>query len=163
DVLPDSAFKAAAAPDRNVVLYGNADTNGAWGELLKDSPVQVRRGTVTVGERKLTREDLACLFLRPRPGSDRACVGVVGGTGQEWAGGEAADGRDAVVRGGGGLPRLPGGGGGVAARGEQGGARGGVLRARLGRGVGRVRMAGAARGSEALTWRRERGWGEREP
>jgi hypothetical protein len=26
-------------------------------------------------------DDLACLFLRPRPGSDRACVAVVAGTG----------------------------------------------------------------------------------
>ena len=36
---------------------------------------------MTVGGRKEAGADLACLFLRPRPGSDRACVGVVGGTG----------------------------------------------------------------------------------
>ncbi len=81
DVLPDTAFSDAETRERNVVLYGNADTNAAWGTLLKDSPVQLRRGAVTVGERKLTGEHLACLFLRPRPGSDRACVGVVGGSG----------------------------------------------------------------------------------
>jgi dienelactone hydrolase len=81
DVIADTAFQTAETAERNVVLYGNADTNAAWGVLLKDSPVQLRRGAVTVGERKLTGEHLACLFLRPRPGSERACVGVVGGTG----------------------------------------------------------------------------------
>ena len=40
--------------------------------LLADSPVQVRRGLVTVGDRGEGGEDLACLFVRPRPGSDRA-------------------------------------------------------------------------------------------
>src|SRR5262249_58710797 len=61
--------------------YGNAQTNAAWGVLLRDSPVQVRRDGVTVGDRTLLGDDLACLFLRPRPGSDTASVGVVAGTG----------------------------------------------------------------------------------
>jgi hypothetical protein len=38
--------------------------------------LQVRRG-----ERTESGDDLACLFVRPRPGSDVACVGVVSGTG----------------------------------------------------------------------------------
>jgi hypothetical protein len=84
DVLSDSAFQALPTTDsdRNVILYGNADTNGAWKTLLADSPVQVRRGAVTVGvEHTENGEDLACLFVRPRPGSKRASVGVVSGSG----------------------------------------------------------------------------------
>jgi poly(3-hydroxybutyrate) depolymerase len=81
DVIPDAAFDPTKEPGRGVVLYGSADTNGAWGALLGDSPVQVRRGEVAVGTRRLKGEDLACLFLRPRPGSDRACVAVVAGSG----------------------------------------------------------------------------------
>lgn len=81
DVIPDSAFDPEAEPDRGVILYGNADSNAAWPALLGDSPVQVRRGEIRVGERGTTGSDLACLFLRPRPGSDRAGVGVVTGTG----------------------------------------------------------------------------------
>ncbi|MBN2563872.1 MAG: prolyl oligopeptidase family serine peptidase [Phycisphaerae bacterium] len=81
DVLADMAFDPAKEPDRNVILYGNADTNAAWAALLGDSPVQVGRGAVRIGERELCGDDLACLFLRPRPGSDRASVGVVSGTG----------------------------------------------------------------------------------
>lgn len=81
DVIADTAFKPSVEPARNVILYGNADTNAAWNVLLADSPVQVRSGLVRVGNRELAGSDLACLFVRPRPDSDRAMVGVVAGSG----------------------------------------------------------------------------------
>jgi hypothetical protein len=81
DVIADTQFDASAQPDRNVILYGNADTNAAWKALLADSPVQVRRGQARVGERVLPGNDLACYFVRPRPDSEVASVGVVAGTG----------------------------------------------------------------------------------
>ena len=81
ELVADTAFDASRDRDRGVILYGNADNNAAWNALLADSPVQVRRGSVRVGTREITGNDLACLFLRPRPGSDIACVGVVAGTG----------------------------------------------------------------------------------
>ena len=83
DVLSDVEFLELAArePDRNVIIYGNAETNAAWATLLKDSPVQVRRGGVTIGDKKLPGDDAACFFLRPRPGSEVASVGVVAGSG----------------------------------------------------------------------------------
>ncbi|MDE3068890.1 MAG: prolyl oligopeptidase family serine peptidase [Verrucomicrobiota bacterium] len=81
DVIPDKEFNPRVQPDRGVILYGNADSNGAWPALLGDSPVHVRRNEVRIGGRVLTGDDLACLFLRPRAGSDVACVGVVSGTG----------------------------------------------------------------------------------
>jgi len=80
-VVADSDAAVTADRDRNVILYGNADSNGAWPLLLGDSPVQVRRGRVTVGDHEEKGEGLTCLFLRPRPGSDRACVAAVAGTG----------------------------------------------------------------------------------
>jgi hypothetical protein len=67
--------------DRSVILYGHSQSNAAWPALLAKSPVQVERGKVRVGPRTLEGNDLACLFLRPHPGSDVACVGVVAGTG----------------------------------------------------------------------------------
>jgi hypothetical protein len=79
--VADTAFDASKDPDRSVILYGNAQTNAAWSSLLADSPVVVRRGTLRVGRRTVTGNNLACLFLRPRPGSKQAEVGVVGGTG----------------------------------------------------------------------------------
>lgn len=81
DVIPDTAFNSNSEPDRSVILYGNADSNGAWPALLSDSPVQVNRNEVRIGSHTFAGEDLACLFLRPRPGSAVACVGVVSGTG----------------------------------------------------------------------------------
>jgi pimeloyl-ACP methyl ester carboxylesterase len=81
EVIADTTFDAAKEPDRNVILYGHADGNAAWAKLLGDGPVQVKRGSVTVGERKESSDDLACLFVRPRPGSRTALVGVVSGTG----------------------------------------------------------------------------------
>jgi len=81
EVIPDTAFDPHSQPDRSVILYGNAEANGAWPALLGDSPVQVSRSEVHIGARAATGSDLACLFLRPRPGSDIACVGVVSGTG----------------------------------------------------------------------------------
>ena len=81
DVIPDSAFDAKADRDRNVILYGNTDSNAAWKMLLADSPIQVRRGTILVGDREEKGDDLGILFVRPRPGSDTASVGVVSGSG----------------------------------------------------------------------------------
>lgn len=81
DVVPDTAFDPKADSDRNVVLYGNADCNRAWKGLLGDSPVQVGRGSLQVGDKNSTGDDVGCLFIRPRPGSETALVGVIGGTG----------------------------------------------------------------------------------
>jgi hypothetical protein len=69
-----------------VILYGNADTNGAWELLLgppKDAPVEVRRDRVRIGARAIEGNDLAVLFhlpRRPRAGPGTG-VGIVAGTG----------------------------------------------------------------------------------
>jgi pimeloyl-ACP methyl ester carboxylesterase len=81
EMVADTAFDPERDPDRNVVLYGNADTNAAWKPLLADSPVQARRGVMVVGKEEFKADDLGGVFLRPRPGSDRALVGAVTGTG----------------------------------------------------------------------------------
>jgi dienelactone hydrolase len=80
-IVRDSEFDAAKDPTRNVILYGNADTNSAWKALLADSPIRVNAGQVKIGDKVFSGVDLACLFIRPRPGSEKASVGVVSGTG----------------------------------------------------------------------------------
>jgi hypothetical protein len=80
-VVADADFDPKREADRNVIVYGNADTHAHWGALLADSPVQVTRGEVRVGDRKESGDDLTCLFVRPRPVSATASVGVVSGTG----------------------------------------------------------------------------------
>ncbi|MBM4112427.1 MAG: hypothetical protein FJ253_03485, partial [Phycisphaerae bacterium] len=81
EIMADSAFQPEAHPDRNVVLYGNAETNLAWNRLLRESPVQVHRGSVQIGSRTIAGDDLCALFVRPRPDSTTASVGAVAGTG----------------------------------------------------------------------------------
>ncbi|MCC6397140.1 MAG: prolyl oligopeptidase family serine peptidase, partial [Bacteroidetes bacterium] len=81
DVIADTEFNLSADPDRNVVLYGNSKTHRLWQELLSASPVKVSPGRVEFGEKTLKGTDLCCLFVRPRPGSAVASVGVVSGTG----------------------------------------------------------------------------------
>ena len=81
DVVADTAFDPAKARDRNVVLYGNADTNRMWARLLKTSPIEVRAGRIRVGDREMIGADLAAYFIRPRADSTTASVGVVAWTG----------------------------------------------------------------------------------
>ena len=81
DIIADMKFDVAKEKDRGVILYGNSETNSAWKQLLYDSPIQVIREKVTIGKREIVGDDLACLFLRPRPDSDTACVAAVSGTG----------------------------------------------------------------------------------
>ena len=83
-VMADRDYDPQAFRDQNVILYGNADTNRLWNRLLSQSPIQVRRGRIQVkNERELQGANLACVFLRPKPGSETASVGVVAGTGAE--------------------------------------------------------------------------------
>ncbi|CEK13159.1 prolyl oligopeptidase family serine peptidase [Chthonomonas calidirosea] len=81
DVVPDTEFQTSAEPNRSVILYGNAQTNRAWQALLGDSPLQVTEGEVRMGEHFWKGDDLACLFVRPRPGSAVASVAVFAATG----------------------------------------------------------------------------------
>ncbi len=81
DVVADTDFDPELEPDRNVVLYGNADTNAHWRALLGDGPVRVERGEITAGDHRFRGEDLGCCFIRPRPESATASVGAVAWTG----------------------------------------------------------------------------------
>jgi hypothetical protein len=64
-----------------VVLYGNAVTNRAWRALLGESPLQAKKGEVTLGNTAYDGTDIGYVFIRPRPGSRTTCVGAIGGTG----------------------------------------------------------------------------------
>jgi poly(3-hydroxybutyrate) depolymerase len=81
DIVPDKAFDADKDPDRNVVVYGNADTNAAWKALLGNTPVEVRNGRARIGDREFAGSDLGGYFIRPRPNSLIASVAAVAWTG----------------------------------------------------------------------------------
>ena len=81
DVIPDTAFAGDQFVERSVILYGNADTNGAWRDLMGDSPVQVFDGRLEVGETSLRGDHLGLLVVRPRHDSELASVAAIAGTG----------------------------------------------------------------------------------
>ncbi|MGB3976556.1 MAG: prolyl oligopeptidase family serine peptidase [bacterium] len=81
DVIADVDFNASEYQGRNIIVYGNRDTNTVWKQLFEGSPVTVGNGFVTVGDRIVEGSDKGCLLVRPRPGDDRALVAAVSGTG----------------------------------------------------------------------------------
>ncbi|RRB07704.1 carboxylesterase family protein [Larkinella rosea] len=81
DIVPDKEFTPAQYADRGVVIFGNATTNRAWSKLLADSPIQVSRGVVSVGNERFTGNDVSVYFSWPRPDSPKTSVAVVSGTG----------------------------------------------------------------------------------
>lgn len=79
DVIADVSLDTK--PPRNVILYGNADTNKAWGKVLKGCPISVTRKAVSVGSKTFAGDDLGCAFLYPKAGDPDGLVGVIAGTG----------------------------------------------------------------------------------
>jgi pimeloyl-ACP methyl ester carboxylesterase len=79
DIVSDQEWKGFAEENRSVIVYGNASVNEAWKELLVDSPIALERGEWRIpGEASVS--DVAVLMVRPRPGSEVASVGAIGGT-----------------------------------------------------------------------------------
>lgn len=81
EVIKDVDFNLKKYADRNVILYGNKDTNSAWSKLLKKSPIQVENGLVQFGSKRLKGNQWGLYFTVPRADSDIATVGVVTATG----------------------------------------------------------------------------------
>lgn len=80
DIIKDADYNAARYAGRNIILYGNADNNSAWKWLLSESPIQVKRNTITVGSKSMTGDNLAAYFVWPQK-NPALLVGVVAGTG----------------------------------------------------------------------------------
>ena len=83
DIIPDTDFTPEKYSERNVIIYGNADNNLAWKQLLGNCPVQVKNGSIAFGDRVFDCESLGAFFIYPRPDSQTASVGVVAGSGTE--------------------------------------------------------------------------------
>ncbi|KEO74314.1 carboxylesterase family protein [Anditalea andensis] len=81
DLIADKDFKPSKYPDRGVVIYGNAQTNLAWKQLLADSPIQVKKGLITVGDQVYNGTDIGAYFMWPRADSEVASIAVISGSG----------------------------------------------------------------------------------
>jgi hypothetical protein len=85
-VVSDEQFLFGNFKGRNVILYGNADTNRAWQAVVPDNcPLTVRNGLVAAGAQRFEGDDLSCVFVYPRRGDDIALVGVIGHSGDRGA------------------------------------------------------------------------------
>jgi len=85
-IVTDTYFAAADYSGRNVILYGNRDTNQAWDRVLGDDcPIDVRRKKITVGEVEYEGRKLGCAFVYPRKDETETLVGVFGDTGAAGA------------------------------------------------------------------------------
>lgn len=80
-IIKDLDFTSTNEFGSNCVLYGNAETNSAWSKLLADSPIQVTRGMVKIGNKEYKGKNLACMFVRPLNGTWSRTIGVVSGSG----------------------------------------------------------------------------------
>jgi len=82
-ILTDVEFLARSVrgEPRNVILFGNEDTNAAWNAIVPESsPIRARRGSIVLRGEKHEGAGLACLFVHPR--SDvSALVGVFADSG----------------------------------------------------------------------------------
>lgn len=85
DIVTDAEVLKGGFERRNLLLYGNADTNRAWSKFMKGSPVEVRRGRVRVGAKTVTGNDLAVLLVRPKPNIPDCLVGAMAPTGPAGA------------------------------------------------------------------------------
>lgn len=85
EVISDKEYLRGNYADRNVVVYGNSKTNAAWKKLLKHAPIQINASGIRFGEEEFKGDDLAGYFLYPHPESEKAYVGVIGGTGLKGA------------------------------------------------------------------------------
>ncbi|MEY4786860.1 MAG: hypothetical protein RL692_754 [Planctomycetota bacterium] len=89
EIVDDKSFLQSANTqfkNRNVILYGNEETNAAWNSLLATSPITVRNNEIIVttsdsATTTIKGDDLGAVFAFPRPNSDSALVGGVAGTG----------------------------------------------------------------------------------
>jgi len=88
-VISDEDFLGASpekVAGRNVILYGNRDTNRAWKQVLpEDAPVRAGLGWIEIGERRWEGDDLSCLFVYPRKGSSECLVGAFADSGVRGA------------------------------------------------------------------------------
>nr|WP_068887079.1 alpha/beta hydrolase-fold protein [Pedobacter panaciterrae] len=81
DIIADKEYSARTYINRNVVIYGNENTNSAWKLLLKDCPVQVSRNSVKTGKETLSGDDLAAYFVWPIKNTNSNTVSVIAGSG----------------------------------------------------------------------------------
>ena len=66
DIITDKLYPPEKYKDRNVIIYGNANTNSAWNILLKDCPIQISTNKITADNLQWNGDSLAAYFVSPQ-------------------------------------------------------------------------------------------------
>lgn len=82
DIVSDEELVKGPFAGRNLLLYGDSNTNGAWKDVLGKSSGQLtfKPGKATIGDHTVDG-DVAVILVQPRKDDPIAVVGIVAGTG----------------------------------------------------------------------------------
>lgn len=80
DIIADKDYSPSLYAGRNVIIYGNANTNAVYNLLLTDCPIKIERNKVTAGNETMTGDDLAAYFTWPIKNTSINSVAVIAGT-----------------------------------------------------------------------------------
>jgi hypothetical protein len=80
DIITDKLYPPEKYKDRNVIIYGNANTNSAWNILLKDCPIQISTNKITADNLQWNGDSLAAYFVWPQK-DPPLLTGVIAATG----------------------------------------------------------------------------------
>lgn len=83
DIIADKDFDEFKYQDRNIILYGNSNTNSAWNKLLDHCPVSVNENEIILGDKIYKGKDLICFMIYPKKNNDLNSVATVSATGLE--------------------------------------------------------------------------------
>lgn len=81
DIITDKEYSMDKYAGRNVIIYGNSNTNSAWKTLLNDCPIQVIRNEIRAGNKSYKGDDLGAYFIWPMKNFPENSIGVIAGTG----------------------------------------------------------------------------------
>ena len=81
EVVADRDFRNDDYLNRNLICYGNFQTNRAARTIFRITQVNALNKQIRIGERPEIGDDLSILLVGPRIGSKTASVAMIGGTG----------------------------------------------------------------------------------
>ena len=83
EIIPDVEYESQKYPGRNVILFGHAEMNSAWNLVLENCPIEIKRGSLSLGSDTFEGENLGAYFIYPKKGDSLASVGIIAGSGME--------------------------------------------------------------------------------